>query len=309
MSLSAGLGIATSVQENSSEFWRWVRQCEEGGIDSIWQSDRIIGKNSHLECLSTMAALAGATTKIKFGMNIASLGLRDAVITAKACATIDFLSEGRLLPAFGIGSTLSQDYSASGTPTKGRGKRTNEALEIMSRLWAEEKVRFNGTYYQLDNASISPRPIQKPLPLWVGGSSSQAIKRTARWGTGWQAGIQRPDEIEPVIKAIKEQSRALGRNIPNDHYGAGFTFRFGSTTDTIYREYKSFLQKQLGKSSDDLMISGDADDILELLHKFSQAGVRKFVLRPLATDNLDLKTQTDSFIKEILPRLPKLIEE
>ena len=98
-----------------------------------------------------MAALAGGTKRLKFGMSVASLGLRDPVVTAKACATIDVLSDGRLLPAFGVGSARSRDYAATGTPTKGRGRRTDEGLEILSRLWSEETVSFEGQHYRLDD--------------------------------------------------------------------------------------------------------------------------------------------------------------
>ena len=89
MSINAGLGIASFNFEDAKGFWKWVSLCEEGGINSIWQSDRIIDSTPNLEVMSVMAALAGATKKIKFGMNAASLGLRDPVLIAKACATID----------------------------------------------------------------------------------------------------------------------------------------------------------------------------------------------------------------------------
>ena len=155
MTISAGLGLANMPFTNAADFWRWVDLCDAGGVDSLWQSDRIISAEPNLECMSVMAALAGRTRKLKFGMNVASLGLRDPVVTAKACATIDFLSDGRLLPAFGVGSALSRDYTATGTPTKGRGKRTDEGLEIMSRLWSEPAVTFKGRYFQLDEATIA----------------------------------------------------------------------------------------------------------------------------------------------------------
>lgn len=139
MTVSAGLGIANFPFAAADAFWDWVDLCETSGVNSIWQSDRIISPDPNLECMSVMAALAGRTRRIKFGMNVASLGLRDPVLTAKACATIDVLSNGRLLPAFGVGSARSRDYTATGTPTKGRGKRAAEGLEIMSRLWSEDR--------------------------------------------------------------------------------------------------------------------------------------------------------------------------
>ena len=104
MSIAVGLGLMDFPFSGAKAFWRWVALCEEGGIDSLWQTDRMVSREPILEVMSTMAALAGATKTIKFGMNVASVGLRDPLLLAKQCATIDVLSDGRLLPAFGIGN-------------------------------------------------------------------------------------------------------------------------------------------------------------------------------------------------------------
>ena len=306
MTVSAGLGIANFPFSDAREFWRWVDQCDAGGVDSIWQSDRIISSDPQLECMSTMAALAGASKRLKFGMNVASLGLRDPLLTAKMCATIDVLSDGRLLPAFGVGSALSRDFSATGIPTKGRGKRTAEGLEIMARLWREDRVSFAGDYYQLDEASISPKPIQNPLPLWVGGSAKQAIERTARWGTGWQAGIESPAQVAPVIAAIKARCAELERHIDEDHYGAGFAFRFGSPDEPVCNRYLELLSKRLGRKPEGFTAVGGRDEVMALLNEFRDAGVHKFILRPIATDGADFIAQTQRFIDEVLPAVSAL---
>lgn len=306
MTISAGLGLASYPFAHSRDFWRWVDLCDSGGVDSLWQSDRIIGADPSLECLSLMAALAGGTRRLKFGMNVASLGLRDPVLTAKACATIDVLSNGRLLPAFGVGSALSRDYAATGTPTKGRGRRTDEGLEILSRLWSEDSVSFDGRYYRLEDAGIAPRPVQQPLPLWVGGSAAAAVERTARWGTGWQAGIETAAEVAPVIAAIKRRSTELGRTIDEDHYGAGFGFRFGSPDDPIVGHYRALLEKRLGKAADGYLAVGGSAEIMARLDEFRRAGVHKFVLRPIAADGDDLIDQTRAFIEQLLPEIHSL---
>jgi probable F420-dependent oxidoreductase len=305
MGLSAGLGIANLPFNDSREFWRWVDLCEAGGVDSLWQSDRIIGPEPNLDCMSAMAALAGRTRRMKFGMNVASLGLRDPVIMAKTCASIDFLSAGRLLPAFGIGSARSRDYVATGTPTAGRGVRASEGLEIMTRLWQEEAVTFSGRFYQLEDAVIAPKPVQNPLPLWIGGSSAQAVARTARFGTGWQAGIESPAEVGPVVAAIKAELQRTGRHIAEDHYGAGFAFRFGSMQDPVCSQYARFLQQRLGKDPDGFMAVGGTAEMLELIAAFRAAGIHKFILRPMATDAADMLEQTRRFIEQLLPELPR----
>jgi len=306
MTVSAGLGIANFPFEDHRGFWRWVDLCDAGGVDSIWQSDRIISTDPQLEALSVMAALAGGSKRLKFGMNVASLGLRDPVITAKACATIDVLSGGRLLPAFGLGSAQSRDYTATGTPTKGRGKRADEGLEILSRLWSEEHVTFAGEYYRLDDATIAPRPVQQPLPLWLGGSAQQAIERTARWGTGWQAGIESPEQVAPVIAGIKQRLAEIGRSIDEDHYGAGFGFRFGSPDEPIVKRYGELLEKRIGRAPDGFMAIGGATEMMALLNEFRAAGVHKFILRPIAAGADDFIDQTRRFIDHLLPEIKRL---
>jgi len=306
MGIGAGIGIANFTFDDPRGFWRWVDICDTGGVDSIWQSDRIIDKTPNLETMSVMAALAGGSNNLKFGMNVASLGLRHPVLTAKQCATIDVLSEGRLLPAFGIGSALSMDYAATGTPTKGRGKRTDEGLQIMSRLWTEDNVNFEGEYYNLTDATIAPKPIQNPLPMWVGGSAKQAIERTARWGSGWQAGIETAHEIAPVIAAIKNRASEFGRSIDEDHFGAGFGFRFGSPNEPIVARYNELLSKRLGKDAAGYSAIGGAAEMMQLVHDFRAAGVHKFVLRPIASGTQDMIEQTQRMVEQLLPDIDAL---
>ena len=132
-----------------------------------------------------MAALAGGTEKLKFGMNVVVVTFRDPLVLAKQCATIDFLSDGRLLPAFGVGGPSAPEWAATGRTTRKRGAIADEALQLMARLWTEDRVTFEGEHFQYKDAIIEPKPVQRPLPLWIGGASEAAIRRTARIGNGW----------------------------------------------------------------------------------------------------------------------------
>src|SRR5437762_3267224 len=176
MGVGIGLGCAEFPFSGAAAYWRWIDMCEAGGVDSIWQTDRIVGHQPFLESMTTMAALAGRTRRMRFGMNVVSLAFRDPVLLAKQCATIDMLSDGRLLPAFGIGSPLAPEWQALGIDTKTRGRKTDECLEIIRRLWREESVDFSGAFYKLKGVTISPKPVQPDLPMWIGGSSDAAIR-------------------------------------------------------------------------------------------------------------------------------------
>ena len=213
MGVAIGLGCAEFPFSGAAAYWRWIDMCEAGGVDSIWQTDRIVSRQPFLESMTTMAALAGRTRRMRFGMNVVSLAFRDPVLLAKQCATIDVLSDGRLLPAFGIGSPLAPEWEALGMDTKTRGRRTDECLDIIRRLWREESVDFSGAFYQLKGVTIAPKPVQPDLPMWIGGSSDAAIRRTARIGTGWQAGGDPPAEAGRVVAAIKAAASEAGRSI------------------------------------------------------------------------------------------------
>ena len=306
MTISAGIGIASFPFDDARGFWRWVDLCESGGVDSIWQSDRLISAADNLECMSVMAALAGATRRLKFGMNVASLGLRDPVLAAKQCATIDVLSQGRLLPAFGLGSARSRDYAATGTATRRRGRRMDEGLQVLTRLWSEGSVTMAGEFFRLDAAVIAPQPVQNPMPLWIGGSSAKAIERTARWGTGWQAGIESAHQVGPVVAAIKAKTAEFGRSIDEDHFGAGFSFRFGSADEDIVQRHNEGLTRLLGRSPDAYTSVGGSAEIMALLNRFRAAGIHKFILRPIASGTDEMLAQTRLLIDKVLPEVAAL---
>ena len=275
-------------------------------MDSLWQTDRLVSEEPFLEVMSVMAALAGRTKRLKFGMNVASVGLRDPLLLAKQCATIDLLSEGRLLPAFGIGAIRAPDWAATGTDTKGRGRRTNEGLEIIARLWVEDSVDFEGEFYRYKGAMVAPKPVQKKLPLWLGGSSPAAIRRTARFGTGWQAGLETPEQVAPVIAAIKDALAQTNRRIPADHYGAGFDFRFGSWNDPPMQRVAKAFEARFHRDPRDGIVAGDKSTIMQRIEEYVGAGASKFVLRPIGTDDDDVIDQTRRLIEEVHPAVQAL---
>ena len=303
MSVRIGLGIATFPFASVKNFWRWIELCEENGIDSFWQTDRIVSPQPFMESMAMMAAVAGATKRLKFGMNVVVLPFRDPMLLAKECATIDFLSEGRLLAAFGVGADIAPEWRAMGISTKGRGRRTDEALQLLQRFWTEESVTHEGEFYHYTDAAVAPKPTQDPLPLWIGGSSKAAIRRTATLGTGWLAGLQTPQQVAPVVAAIKEQSAAAGRPLDDDHYGAGFAYRFGSWDDPIVERAASALRRRLQVEFDpsQYYAVGGSAEIIARAEDYKRAGVSKFVLSTLADNDDDLISQTQRLIDEVVP--------
>ena len=301
--MAIGIGMGTSVFpfDNARDYFKWVDKCEAGKVDSIWQTDRLVSRESMLECLSAMAILAGYTESIRFGMNVASIAIRDPLVTAKQCATIDYISGGRLLPAFGLGSKISRDYTATNTSTKGRGKKADEALEIVSRLWAEESVTFQGEHFSYKDAVITPKPVNASIPLWIGGSSQIAIKRTARIGTGWLGGIDSPETAGEVVSGVKEALKQTEREIDDDHYGATLLFRFGDQEDRSVLSTTRGISARMGKDARRYYVVGDTIEIVERIKEFIDVGCQKFVLLPMAAGTKDVMEQTGLCIDEIIP--------
>ncbi len=301
--MAIGIGMGTSVFpfDEAKDYFKWVDKCEAGKVDSIWQTDRLVSKESMLECLSAMAILAGYTESIRFGMNVASIAIRDPLVTAKQCATIDYISGGRLLPAFGLGSKISRDYTATNISTKGRGKKADEALEIVSRLWTEDSVTFQGEHFSYKEAVINPKPVNASIPLWIGGSSQIAVKRTARVGTGWLGGIDSPETAGAVVSGVKEALKNTERKIDDDHYGATLLFRFGNQDDRSVLSTTKGIIARMGKNAGRYYVVGETSQIVERIKEFIDVGCHKFVMLPMASGTKDVMEQTRLCIDEVIP--------
>lgn len=301
--ISAGVGLMEYPFRTASGFWRWVDLCEHGGVDSIWQSDRLVSRVPVLECLTTLAALAGRTRRIKFGANVLAAAIRDPVLLAKQCATIDVLSEGRMLPGFGIGSPRGAEWNAMHLDAGTRGQRTDEALEIISRLWRGETLTYSGKHFRLTDATIAPLPVQAQLPMWIGGSSDAAVRRTAKYGTGWHAGSETPDTVGRVIAAIKSAAAKVGRSIEDDHYSAAFAYRFGGPDDPGVVKAMEHFQTRTGRDASLHFVCGDAEAVIERIARYVDNDASKFILRPAADGDEDVYAQTKRFVEDVLPRM------
>jgi probable F420-dependent oxidoreductase len=302
-SIAVGVGLMEFPFDGAEGFWRWVDLCEAGGVDSIWQTDRLVSRAPILESMAALAAIAGRTRRVKFGVNVVSVAMREPVLLAKQCATIDMLSSGRLLPGFGIGSPRGPEWTAMHLDPSTRGRRTDEALEIIGRLWAGEKLDYEGKHYRLTGAQIAPLPAQPDLPMWIGGSSDAAVRRTARYGTGWQAGSEPVEEVGRVITAIRAAVVEAGRHIDDDHYGAAFAYRFGTWDDPGMGRVAEAYRARTGRDAREAFAVGDAATIMLRLAAYVEAGASKFILRPAAQGDADMLAQTRLLVEHVLPQV------
>jgi probable F420-dependent oxidoreductase len=208
----------------SDFFWRLIDVCERTEIDSIWFSDRLSSPLPVLEPMTAMAAVAARTRRLKFGPSVLIAPFRSPVLAARQLAMLDYLSGGRVLPAVGIGVEQEREFLAAGVPFRERGRRTDEAIQVMRRCWEEPEVTFAGEFWRLDRITVLPRPVQQPMPLWVGGNSEAAMRRAGRMGDGWIPSFITPDQFRVGVDKTLTFAAEAGREVPGDHFGTLVNF-------------------------------------------------------------------------------------
>ena len=250
-------------------------------IDSLWVSDRLVSNTLILEPITFLSYVAGRTQKLKFGTSTLVLPTRNPIVLAKELATLDFLSRGRLFPAIGLGGEESKDLQAIGVSKKERAARADEMIVLMRRLWTEENVTFKGRFFAVEDATIMPRPWQKNgLPIWIGGRSEAALRRTGRLGDGWLVSSVSPAEVDAGIKSIRAYAAEAGREVPEDHYGVLIPFHFAGSRDKAFEFAGSSVRPRADMPLGEFTAFGTADDVRRKVEAYIAAGATKFIMRP-----------------------------
>jgi probable F420-dependent oxidoreductase len=282
MKIRIGVGFSGWPFERTKDFWDFVDLVEASGLDSIWLNDRIRNPTPALEPITALAMIAGRTKRIKFGMSVAVLPVRDPIVLAKEIATIDFLSNGRMLPAFGLGQNNEAEWLAVGRTTDHRGAMTDEAVPLMRRLWSEDAVTHRGRFYTTHELTILPKPKQQPTPVWFGGRSPAAYRRVARLGDGFLGSYQPPSEAGKAVCAIRQAATEYGRQVPEDHYGTIVPFHFGDTD--VSAEIQTLVRRIDPKTPFESYAAWRTPDaVLRRIDEFVAVGMTKFVLRPMVS--------------------------
>ncbi len=205
-----------------------ARKAEELGYHSLWVSDHIITPRKidspypggryrvqpewpFLEPVSTLLFAAAVTKRVRLGTSVLVITQRQPVILAKQLATLDFLSNGRLI--FGAGAGwMKEEFQALNVPIANHGPRMAEYLEVIHRCWTEDDPSFDGRYYKLGDVGVYPKPVQKPHPpIWVGGMADGALRRVARYGDAWHA-MGPPQFLADGYAKVKQYAKEYGRD-------------------------------------------------------------------------------------------------
>ncbi len=235
----------------------YAQTAEELGFLHILAYDHVVGANpasrpgwkpaySYLdtfhEPLVLFGYLGGLTKKVELVTGIIILPQRQTVLVAKQAATLDVLSGGRLRLGVGIGWN-PVEYEALGENFNNRGRRSEEQIEVMRKLWTQELVTFEGRWHKIIDAGINPLPVQRPIPIWFGGSDDRALRRLAKLGDGWFPLMAPDDKCRAAIEKIRLYTREAGRN--RDDIGIEGRIGFGQgSPDSWLRELQAW--KDLG---------------------------------------------------------------
>lgn len=179
--------------EDSSTVVELGVAAEERGFDSVWVNHHVInvgyiadrlGDRPYHDALTVLTWVAARTERVRLGTSVLVLPYLHPMVLAKALATLDRLSGGRVVAGVGVGS-LPEENEILGVDYADRGRRSDEFIEVMRALWSPGPADHDGAFYRLDGAVASPKPLQDELTLWVGGSGAPARRRAARYGQGW----------------------------------------------------------------------------------------------------------------------------
>ncbi len=256
------------------------------------------GSGESMEQITLLSYIAGQTSKIRLVTSVLIVPHRNPLIAAKSLATLDLLSEGRLVVGVGVG-WMREEFQALGLPPfEERGAVTDEYIRAFKVLWTEDDPHFQGKYISFDDISFLPKPVQKPHPpIWVGGESRPALRRTAELADGWYPLGSNPTFPMGTPEQLKAGLERL----------AGYAERFGrdpSTIETIYRTHQFELLKQAA-GTDRLPFVGDADQIAGDIRQYQDMGVTSMIWDFLRqTDDLDsMLGLMEDFSTQVWPKV------
>lgn len=291
-----------------------ARKGEEFGFDSLLTGDHILvprtinspypytetgefpgaPSGESMEQLTLLAFLAGQTSKIRLVTSVIIVPHRNPLVAAKALATLDVLSQGRLVVGVGVG-WMREEFEALGLPPfEERGAVTDEYIRVFKEVWTEDNPSYSGKYVSFDNISFLPKPVQKPHPpIWVGGESRPALRRTAELANGWYPlgsnptfPMGTPEQLKDGLERLASYARMFDRD--------------PAEIEIIYRTHQFQLEKNASSNGDRLPFVGDAGQIAGDIHQYQDMGVGSLVL--------DFLRQTED-LNEVLGRMEQFADQ
>ena len=285
-----------------SEFIEFFRRGDELGFHSLWVIDRIFHNLSILDPLTLLTYASAATSRIRLGTAVLLFAFRNPVLVAKATATLDYLSGGRLSLGVSLGGR-DNEFESLGVPIKQRVSRLRENLTVMRRLWTEPNVTFHGRYYHLDNVNMEPKPLQNPgIPILMGGRAEAVLKRSAEEADGWIAGNGwEPEAFYEAWQKVQGYARAVGKDPEALEVGKLLYIDIGDDRGRCQEKLKAFTHAYYGPqfNVETNCIFGSPKECAAKIQRFIDAGAKTLMLGPTRLD----MDQVSQIAAEVLPLL------
>lgn len=284
-----------------------IAELEQLPIDSLWAGGHVASPNPTPEALVGLARLSAMTQRVKIGTSILLLPLYQPAIVAKQIADLDVATGGRIVLGVGVGGEYAQEFRACGVPITERGRRADEAIPLLRRLWTAQEITHEGPFYPMTEVKIHPGPAQAGgPPIVVAGRRDAAMRRAATLGDGWMPYLYSPRRYAESVARIREVAEIAHRDLTGFGWYA-FIFvnidpnrkraRQAAAT-TLGGQYNQDFQSMI----DHVVVAGTRAEVLEKVQAFVDAGARHLIFTPAAGRG-DPTTVVDRLLDEVVPHL------
>ena len=299
-------GTSLSLKPPAKQF-ELVRRVEALGFDSVWTGDHVSFHGPIHESLTLLATYVPITTRIRLGTAVYLLALRSAAIAAKATATLDVLSGGRLIFGVGVGGENPKEFELCGVPHRERGARVTEAIDVVRTLWRDTPASFQGRFSSFEGVSIDPKPVQKPgPPIWIGGRSDAALARAGRQGEGWIAYVVQPERYAQSVEKIRAAAAAAGRGLGGFEFGHLAFVTVGRDWESAKAVWAAHLSRRYAQDFEPFArkygIIGTPEQCAEQLARFAAAGCTYVVLSVIGEPK-DERDQLERLAADVIPQV------
>ncbi|MEC9375169.1 MAG: LLM class flavin-dependent oxidoreductase [Pseudomonadota bacterium] len=291
---------------------RSLEYAENLGYQGAWVQDQVAGEASLLESVSLLCYASAVTKKMKLGVSVIVFPVRNAVQLAKSISSLDHMSNGRVILGIGLGPVFAGDnyFNIFGTSADEALKRFNEGLEVMKKMWTQPLTNLKGEFYNLKNAAMEPKPIQKPHPpIWFGGQHPKALERTVKKADGFMAAGPTPTKL--FAKNVVLLNRFMNE-YNRDPESLPISKRVYLAVDNDEKKAKSILDKffearypwMIDKNPNfvaDICVWGSPEKVTEGLIEVADAGAEMIVLNPIQ----DFVEQMERLSEEVIPFVKK----
>lgn len=294
MKVRVGYGLGVQGLRDPRRLGELVDNLEALKFDSLWLSERVSGGAP--DPLVGLAFAAGRTTKLKLGTSVQVLPGRNPALLAKEWASLDLLSNGRTLPAFGLGVANPVEQQAFGVTREERASIFDEALPLVRRFWTEDAVDHEGPHFSFHGLTVEPKPIQQPPDVWLGGRAKSELRRVGRLGDGWLPSFSTPAEVAAGRVLVEEAAADAGRAIDTEHFGALVIY----VLDEIPELLVAGLRARRPDADPAELIPVGLPALRVHLERFLEHGFSKLVLVP-AHEPSSWAEELEAVAREILP--------